>query len=90
MEVFYRDLLPPTAEHESSMLQDLQAGRPTEIDVLCGAVDRLARKFNIASPVNTALLALIRAAERNSGTDPQVHGPKNTESTEPPGELSGP
>jgi len=68
MEVFYRDLLPPTAGHESSMLQDLQAGRPTEIDALCGAVDRLARKFKISTPVNTALLALIRAVERNGRT----------------------
>jgi 2-dehydropantoate 2-reductase len=66
LEVFYGDLLPPTADHESSMLQDLQAGRGTEIDSLCGAVVDLGRKFRVATPVNGALLELIRAAERRS------------------------
>ncbi|MDG2335928.1 MAG: 2-dehydropantoate 2-reductase [Myxococcota bacterium] len=61
---FYRDLLPPTAEHESSMLQDLEAGRRTEIDALCGAVVKLGRPLGVATPVNIALRDLIRAAER--------------------------
>ena len=69
LEVFYADLLPPTADHESSMLQDLQAGRPTEIDSLCGAVVALGRKFRVATPVNSALLELIHAAERPARPD---------------------
>ena len=64
LETFYRDLLPPTAGHESSMLQDLEAGRGTEIDALCGAVVELGEKFGRPTPVNAALQALVHVAER--------------------------
>jgi 2-dehydropantoate 2-reductase len=63
LEVFYSELIPPTAEHESSMLQDLRAGNRTEIEALCGAVERLAETHRIATPVVSALAALIRVAE---------------------------
>jgi 2-dehydropantoate 2-reductase len=61
---FYADLMPPTAQHESSMLQDLRAGRPTEIEALCGAVERLADRAGLETPVVSALASLVRAAER--------------------------
>ncbi len=63
LETFYRDLLPPTALHESSMLQDLRSGRQTEIDALCGAVARLGAKHGLATPINDAMARLVRAAE---------------------------
>ena len=44
LETFYRDLIPPTRNHESSMLQDLRARRPSEIEALSGAVERLGRR----------------------------------------------
>lgn len=64
LETFYRDLLPPTADHESSMLQDLRAGRPTEIDALCGAVARLGAKHGVDTEVNRALTLLVHTAEQ--------------------------
>jgi 2-dehydropantoate 2-reductase len=60
---FWGVLLPPTGEHESSMLQDLRAGRPTEIDALCGAVVSLAQAAGVDTPMNDALTVLIRAIE---------------------------
>ncbi|HEM47198.1 MAG TPA: 2-dehydropantoate 2-reductase, partial [Alphaproteobacteria bacterium] len=63
LDVFYRELLPPTAEHESSMLQDLTAGRVTEIDALCGAVVRMGAAHDVPTPVNAALGRLVHAAE---------------------------
>lgn len=63
LEVFYRELLPATAEHESSMLQDLTAGRATEIDALCGAVVRMGAAHDVPTPVNAALGRLVHAAE---------------------------
>lgn len=70
LEVFYAELLPRTEEHESSMLQDLRAGRLTEIDALCGAVVKLGAAYNVAAPVNGALTTLIHAAEgRTSRSD---------------------
>jgi 2-dehydropantoate 2-reductase len=60
---FYGKILPPTAEHESSMLQDLRAGKRTEIDALNGAVVKLAERSGIPTPVNAALTSLIRFLE---------------------------
>ena len=65
IDVFWNDLLPPTAAHESSMLQDLRAGRPTEVGVLNGAVVDLALEHGFDVPVNRALLQLIRAREQH-------------------------
>jgi len=62
LESFYAELLPATALHESSMLQDLRAGRRTEIDALNGAVAALAAQHAVPTPVNGALATLIRAA----------------------------
>lgn len=60
---FHDALLPPTARHESSMLQDLRAGRRTEIEALCGAVERLGAAHGVATPVVSALATLVRGAE---------------------------
>jgi 2-dehydropantoate 2-reductase len=64
LEIFWNELLPPTAAHESSMLQDLRAGRRTEVEALNGAVVELAREHGLEVPVNRALLELIRAREQ--------------------------
>jgi 2-dehydropantoate 2-reductase len=63
LETFYAKLLPPTAPHESSMLQDLRAGRRTEIDAITGEVVRLAEVHGVDVPVSRAMLALVRFAE---------------------------
>ncbi|MEU4602781.1 2-dehydropantoate 2-reductase [Kribbella sp. NPDC023972] len=49
----------------TSMWEDLEAGRPTEIDYLNGEVVRLAESLSRSAPVNAKLVALIRAAEVN-------------------------
>ena len=66
LETFYLELIPPTALHESSMLQDLRAGNQTEIEALCGAVERLGRDCGVETPVISALATLVRAAERRN------------------------
>lgn len=63
LETFHAELIPPTAQHESSMLQDLRAGRPTEIEALCGAVEKVAADVEIPTPVVSSLAMLVRAAE---------------------------
>jgi len=63
LKSLYGELLPPTRAHESSTLQDLRAGRRTEIDALNGAIVRLGRQFGIETPVNRTLCALIRTLE---------------------------
>jgi 2-dehydropantoate 2-reductase len=53
-----------TAPNRNSMLQDLDAGRPTEIDAICGAIVRHADAHGVPVPLTTAMLRLVRARER--------------------------
>jgi len=57
---FLENLVPPTAAHWPSMWQDLQAGRPTEIEALNGAICRYGREWEIPTPYNDALTRLVR------------------------------
>jgi 2-dehydropantoate 2-reductase len=49
------------AESTSSMQRDIRAGRPSELDSLCGAVVRLGKERGIATPVHADLFARLRA-----------------------------
>jgi 2-dehydropantoate 2-reductase len=49
-------------ETEPSMLQDLRAGRPTEVEILQCAVAERAAALGVAAPIMKTLAALIRAA----------------------------
>jgi 2-dehydropantoate 2-reductase len=62
--LFYERLVPATARHRSSMLQDLERGRPTEIDAINGYVAARGTALGISTPVNTTLTRLIRARVR--------------------------
>ena len=53
-------MLKMDTKARSSMWVDLQAGRPTEIDDLCGAVTQLARKFGTIAPKNARMVDLVR------------------------------
>lgn len=59
LKVFYEKQLPPTYQHEPSMLQDIRAHKPTEIDALNGAVVALGKKYDIPTPVNFTLQQMI-------------------------------
>ena len=56
--------------HKTSMLQDLERGRPMEIDALVGAVGELGRRAGVATPAIDTVLALIRLRARMAGTYP--------------------
>lgn len=51
-----------------SMLQDMERGRPTEIDAINGAVVRAGIRLGIPTPYNQALLLLVKAREEVSRT----------------------
>ncbi|UCC97697.1 MAG: 2-dehydropantoate 2-reductase [Phycisphaerales bacterium] len=63
LDVFYGQLVPDTAEHKSSTLQDIIAGKPTEIDALNGAVIQLAGKFSLSVPYNCVVHNLVKFIE---------------------------
>ena len=52
-----------TGANISSMLQDVRRGAPTEIDAMSGAVARYGERLQVPTPINAALLQLIRAKE---------------------------
>ncbi len=56
--------------HRTSMLQDLDAGRPMEIDALVGSVAELGRLTGIATPAIDTVLALVRLRARVAGLYP--------------------
>jgi 2-dehydropantoate 2-reductase len=59
----YIDGIPPTTR--SSMLIDLQQGKPLEVEALTGAVVRRGRRRGIATPIAAALYSVLR---------PHAHG----------------
>lgn len=60
---FYSQLLPSTAAHHASMLQDIQRGRKTEIDSLNGAVANLGEKYGVDTPFNRIITLMLKAKE---------------------------
>ena len=63
IRTFYDKLVPDTAQHESSMLQDIAAGKRTEIDALNGAIIRLADEQGVTVPHNRSVYNLIKFVE---------------------------
>jgi 2-dehydropantoate 2-reductase len=52
-----------TAENRSSMLQDLDRGRKTEIDSINGRIVEIGGKHAIDTPINSTLVSLIKGIE---------------------------
>lgn len=49
---------------KTSMLQDVEAGRKTEVDIFAGTIMQLGRKYETATPVNEVFYRIIRAMEQ--------------------------
>lgn len=50
-------------DHKASMLQDVEARRPTEIDFLNGGIARVGRELGVATPMNDTVTRLVKALE---------------------------
>lgn len=53
-------------EHRTSMLQDVEAGRPLEVDALLGSVCEIAGRLDIAVPNLQTVLTLCRLLDRGA------------------------
>ncbi len=49
--------------HKASMLQDVEARRPTEIDYLNGGIARFGRELGVPTPLHDTITALIKGVE---------------------------
>jgi 2-dehydropantoate 2-reductase len=58
------DVAARTGANRSSMLQDFDRRRPSEIEVMNGAIVREGGSAGVAVPVNTTITRLIRAIEK--------------------------
>ncbi|MFZ5449094.1 MAG: ketopantoate reductase family protein [Thermodesulfobacteriota bacterium] len=61
-----RQVCTATAANRSSMLQDILAGRPTEIEALNAQVSTRGRHLGLSTPVNDLLTTLLRAVEQSA------------------------
>lgn len=55
------------AGHKTSLLQDLERGRPMEVDAIAGAVVEIGRMAGVATPMTDLAYALLRRRAREAG-----------------------
>ncbi len=67
LDVFYKELIPPTSAHRSSTLQDIARGKKTEIDSLTGQVIKIAEDFGVEVPYNKAVFNMVKFLEKQRG-----------------------
>lgn len=58
--------IPP--ELKSSMLQDIENKKPTEVDIFAGEICRLGEKYNISTPKNELVFNIIKSIEEENIT----------------------
>jgi 2-dehydropantoate 2-reductase len=51
---------------KTSMLQDIEAGRKTEVEIFAGKVVELGQHYRIPTPVNAAVLRIIKVMEKKA------------------------
>mgnify|MGYP001158209032 FL=1 len=69
LESYLREVVSISPDNRCSMLQDIMAGRKTEIDSLCGAVVMRGEAEGIPTPCNAILHGLVKGIEKSSSFD---------------------
>ncbi len=63
---WYRYLNTLSPDGKTSMLQDIEAGRPTEVESFAGKVVALGQAHGLPTPVNQTVLRIIRVLEQHA------------------------
>ena len=75
-DFLFRRLAPPMASPDprarSSMLEDLEHGRPTEIGYLHGRIAELGRRHGVPTPVIDEMIRRVKAAEAAGRGSPRL------------------
>ena len=61
-----KDVARRTAENRSSMLQDIERGRRTEICSINGYISEMGKRHGVDTPVNATLTALVKGIEETA------------------------
>jgi 2-dehydropantoate 2-reductase len=64
-----KNVVRNTAGNKSSMLQDIERGKRTEIESINGAIVKLGGEHGVPTPVNEALTTLVKGIEANTYVD---------------------
>ena len=64
LDGWYAVLKTLSPEGKTSMLQDIEAGRKTEVEVFAGKVVELGKSHGIPTPVNQTLLSIVHVLEQ--------------------------
>lgn len=67
LRLLFDRLIPDTAAHQPSMLQDLRRGRLTEIEAMNGAIARMGAAVSVETPVNRLITKLVHTKEQFIG-----------------------
>lgn len=65
IDLYFRILTGLAADKKTSMLQDVEAFRKTEVEAFAGTVIRLGREYGVETPVNRVLYKMIKIIEEN-------------------------
>ena len=68
IEEWYPFLNVLSPQGKTSMLQDIEAGRKTEVEIFGGKVVELGKTHGVTTPVNQTVLQIIRVLEQKKGT----------------------
>jgi 2-dehydropantoate 2-reductase len=63
LQKWYGFLMQLSPEGKSSMLQDVEAGRKTEVEIFSGKICELGKQHGFATPVNRTVLQIIKVME---------------------------
>jgi 2-dehydropantoate 2-reductase len=58
-------------DHKASMLQDVEARRPTEVDYLNGGISRFGAEAGVPTPINDVIWGLVRGLEQSWRRTPE-------------------
>jgi 2-dehydropantoate 2-reductase len=67
IEEWYKVLEPLNPAGKTSMFQDVEAGRKTEVEMLAGTVIELGKRHGVPTPVNRRLFDELKKIEASSG-----------------------
>ena len=63
---WYKFLNTLSPQGKTSMLQDIEAGRKTEVELFAGKMVSLGRQYNVPTPVNQTILDIIHVLEKTA------------------------